>query len=193
MFNKLTTETDDRAQVGIGTLIVFIALVLVAAIAAGVLINTAGFLQSQAEQTGQESTDQVSNNLNVLSVVGEGSSSSIDTITLTLSKGPGSDPISLENAEAQLITPGDAYTISNLNDGNSASLTSVVGSSATLLSNTEDRVELTLTLGASDGELSAASALSEGDDAELTITTQDGSQTLTEISVPNPVSPPTEL
>ena len=38
-------------------------MVLVAAIAAGVLIDTAGFLQSESEETGQESSQQVTNRL----------------------------------------------------------------------------------------------------------------------------------
>jgi flagellin FlaB len=56
--------------VGIGTLVVFIALVLVAAVAAGVLISTAGLLQAQSEATGQEAQRQVINNLQTQSVIG---------------------------------------------------------------------------------------------------------------------------
>ncbi|WP_170845495.1 archaellin/type IV pilin N-terminal domain-containing protein [Halorientalis persicus] len=61
----------ERGQVGIGTLIVFIAMVLVASIAGGVLLSTAGFLQSQSEETGEASSAQVSDRVTVMSKYGK--------------------------------------------------------------------------------------------------------------------------
>ena len=59
-----------RGQVGIGTLVVFIAMVLVAAVAAGVLINTAAFLQATAEDAGKESVDRVVDGVEVVTAAG---------------------------------------------------------------------------------------------------------------------------
>ena len=105
---EFITNNEDRGQVGIGTLIVFIAMVLVAAIAAGVLINTAGFLQSQAEATGQESTDLVSERIDVSSevgIVGNADTGELEAIRLSVSGAAGSSQIDLSETTIQAVGP----------------------------------------------------------------------------------------
>ena len=107
MFEFINND-DDRGQVGIGTLIVFIAMVLVAAIAAGVLINTAGFLQSQAEATGQESTDLVSERIEVTSAVGivdNATAGNLSEIRIGVAGAPGADQIDLSESTIQAVGP----------------------------------------------------------------------------------------
>jgi len=112
MKEKLRERLNDRGQVGIGTLIVFIAMVLVAAIAAGVLINTAGFLQTKSEQTGQESSAQVSNRVQVVSGFGSvANNEMVNYVNLTVMRGSGADDINLSTATIEWIGPNQAKTL----------------------------------------------------------------------------------
>jgi len=68
---KLNIRDNDVAAIGIGTLIVFIALVLVAAIAAAVIIRTSYSLKDQAESTAEGARKEVTGAIKVLSLVGD--------------------------------------------------------------------------------------------------------------------------
>ncbi len=59
---------DNLAAIGIGAMIVFIALILVAAVAAAVIIQTAEKLQQNAQSTGDDTTDEMSGKVNILNV-----------------------------------------------------------------------------------------------------------------------------
>ncbi|HVL88030.1 MAG TPA: archaellin/type IV pilin N-terminal domain-containing protein [Candidatus Thermoplasmatota archaeon] len=106
-------ERNDRAEVGIGTMIVFIATVLVAAIAASVLIDTSGKLQERSTRTGQETTQQVASNLQVNSITGKRASLSEANMTMmniTLSVAPGAQSIDLSQLMIQMNT-GQRVTV----------------------------------------------------------------------------------
>lgn len=175
------TQTEDRGQVGIGTLIVFIAMVLVAAIAAGVLINTAGFLQTQAETTGEESTAQVSDRLQVASSVGNVNNSNVTSVDLLVYKAPGAGVIDMTDVTIQSLTGNSNILIHNNSSGTSDgtfNTSSIVGDDADVLIDSTDRITITI-------DLAAGEELQPGDNAELTITTGSGAQTTVSLSVPD--------
>ena len=89
---------SDRAEVGVGTLIVFIAMVLVAAVAAAVLINTTGTLQQRAQATGKEATQEVSSNLKVVNVFGIVTAGKVEDFRVVAQLSAGALPMDLEQA-----------------------------------------------------------------------------------------------
>jgi flagellin FlaB len=187
---------DDRGQVGIGTLIVFIAMVLVAAIAAGVLINTAGFLQSSAEESGEQSASQVTNRLQVVSAVGSDiSSNEVTTVELTVKRAPGADNVDLETVTAQWVDDSGTFNVVHTNtfasqDASFSTSTfrdddsSISGSR--VLNDPADRAVMTFNIGTGTEEIDTT--MSEGTDATVTLNTQAGGETTQTLLVPESLS-----
>lgn len=123
----LKAASYKKAEMGIGTLIIFIALLLVAAIAAGVLIQTSGSLQEKAISTGDQAKGQIATNIKVVEVSAtDGSDGLLNTMEQVIKLAPGSDDIKIEQSiltvntydkTASLKYKGVNATFENTNEG----------------------------------------------------------------------------
>ena len=89
MKENTNEKSDNIAAIGIGAMIVFIALILVAAVAAAVIIQTAEKLQQNAQTTGEETTSLLSSKVMVKNVI----IPSAGELYITFELAPGSDSI----------------------------------------------------------------------------------------------------
>ncbi len=123
---------NKHAETGMSTLIIFIAMILVAAVAASVLITTAGALQNKALDTGRQTTQEVGTSIQVVEIFGEDgtTNSSLDYFTPTVRLTAGSNPMRFEDlllyASLQNETVDYEYN-ENLNCSNTTSYNSTSG------------------------------------------------------------------
>jgi archaellin len=172
---------------------VFIAMVLVAAIAAGVLINTAGFLQTQAEATGEESTSQVSDRLQVVSQSGNVTDSNttnarvIDELNLTVAQSPGAGNIDLNQTTVELVGTGGQESFEL--GGSESTINIFTGDPGdVVLTSSSDRADIGIDLSATNYNNNNAgeddNVLEGGDSLSVTFTTPSGATTTAELRVP---------
>ncbi len=80
---------------GVGSLIIFIALILAAGIAASVLMQTMNTLQQQALKTGQETLREVSSGIKVTHISGFSNGTKITQLAIFLQTTTASEPVDL--------------------------------------------------------------------------------------------------
>lgn len=187
----MTLAPREDAQVGIGTLVVFLGMVLVASVAAGVLINTAGLLQGTAAASNADGTDR----LLVIGASGEHvDEGAVGAVNLTVTAADGTD---LRDVTMSWVGPDGAYNVLNdaaagaeSNPAFHVTALSDPDGSAPVLNEAEDRMILTIDLGETDdvpGVGEFGSRLRAGDMVKVTIATGDGVTTSTRLAVPRSI------
>ncbi|AGB49114.1 archaeal flagellin-like protein [Methanomethylovorans hollandica DSM 15978] len=146
---RSSLRDNTSAQIGIGTLIIFIAMVLIAAVAASVLIQTSGVLQQMAHATGKQATQEVSSNLVLKSIEGiraKNSSTSmaqnISLLKMKVGLNVGSSPVDLNQL---VISVSDGTNYNDLIYGNNEKLYGILMSDFSSNSSADTNLEKLLT------------------------------------------------
>ena len=92
---QLTPDRRDEGSIGIGAMIVFIALILVAAVASTIIIKTAEELQQNAENTSSDTRQQISGKVSIADVY-------VKTVADSLGVGAGNTDIATMEVIARI-------------------------------------------------------------------------------------------
>ena len=111
-------ENDNLAAIGIGAMIVFIALILVAAVASAVIIQTGEKLQQNAQQTGDDTQREIGGKITINSAYIKDA----DEMRLYFESAPGSGTLTTADIAWQvactnLDSDGNGVDNDNANDG----------------------------------------------------------------------------
>ena len=183
--NKRNTPymNDDRASIGIGAMIVFIALILVAAVASTIIIKTAEELQQRAEATGDDTRDEISGKVGIVSAhVGSNNAANtaVDQVFVVAQMSAGSDDVTAGDI-TYLVICEDGATAGDIADDSDL----ISNQNSALIDGTVLAAGDTITSGATftfDMEL-ADCAPGAGDSIEVRIIVDGGGETYAQMEV----------
>jgi flagellin FlaB len=164
---------DNDAMVGIGTLIVFIAMILVAAVAASVIIQASESLQQKAQNVATQTTREISAGLVIEDITGYTNSNKtlITHLALTIRPRAGSNDIDLTLCTLTILYEDlsvltlDTNLISNVNTDNKSVFETPVspGSSETILGGSSRTTFGVIAVHDPDGSVIGTNGINSGD------------------------------
>jgi flagellin FlaB len=87
---------DQKGAIGIGAMIIFIAMVLVAGIAAYIILSTGSQLEIKSSTTGRQTIEDVSTGLKISTIEAHNTSGMIDKVVIIITPQSGSPEIGLD-------------------------------------------------------------------------------------------------
>ncbi|WP_267640732.1 hypothetical protein [Haloarchaeobius amylolyticus] len=183
---------DQRAQVSVGIIFLFIAMVAVAAIAGGTLLSGAGQLSAEAENETAAAFEDISGGVLVVNEVGkvDAADGSVGTARLTVKLGAGMNRTDLSNAtihyRGEHVNRTLNFTAAEANATNFSVVSPIDhdGSAPVLNSETDVFHVVVAVEDIRAGSEAATAGLGAQDRAVLVITTERGIVTRSVLTVP---------
>lgn len=179
---------EQAGLAGVAALIIFAALILVAAISAAVIVDVTGGLEQQVQQTGSDASNQLSSSLQILSVIGDINSTSdqIEDVRYVVTISPGTNSVDLTDVTIDYVTSQGSVTLTQASTGTDTFQVVELSSanSNKIIESSEERYRIDIDL----SELSSVGELNENDRVEARFTTGPGGRAFDEFIVPSTLS-----
>lgn len=191
-------DRSRRAQAGVGTLILLIALLLVAAVAAGVFLEVSQVFQSQSSETGEDVRQRLTGQLSVVAATGDvntvGGTTGVSRVRIIVTAGGAGQRLAVDESLLVWAGPDGTYQLTVAADADNPS--SIDGAefaytvardedgSAPVVNSQDDRIGVVV----DPGSFGDNAVLAAGESATVTLVSTTGSRTVVRLSVPTTLS-----
>ena len=205
--NQTVERNREEGSIGIGAMIVFIALILVAAVASTIIIKTAEELQQNAESTSDDTRKEISGKVNIIQIIVNGTgtttTANADSFIVTAKIASGSTDVQVQDIEWVIICGGTSFGLvtGNLGTEDAGGDTIVAPESVNadylngndyaatdeLAAGTTFKFDINLDPAGDDGG-DCSTSLSVGDTVEMKMVVDGGGTTISELQIESVVS-----